>query len=104
MSEHSEREQTMVLQEPLPLRQYPFDSYAERLGMDPETLIQEIKELRESGVIGRVVGIVKHDRAEFVRNAIVAFEVDMGRCDQAGERLAALSYVSHYYKRSTYQD
>jgi DNA-binding Lrp family transcriptional regulator len=47
---------------------------------------------------------VKHNKAGFTFNAMVAFEVDESNCDQAGAKLSELSYVTHCYKRTAYSD
>jgi len=93
-----------VIQEPLELIPEPFAPFAEKLGTDTETILQTIKEYLKSGVIRRFAGIVKHNKAGFAFNAMVAFEVDNLLCDDAGGKLSSLPFVSHCYKRTPYTD
>ena len=93
-----------ILQEPLELTPRPFALPARRLGITEEKVIVELRKFLRRGVIRRFAGIVKHDRAGYRYNAMVAFEVAAGRCDGAGETLSRFSFVSHCYRRAAYPD
>jgi DNA-binding Lrp family transcriptional regulator len=93
-----------VLQEPLELTPRPFAFPAVRLGITEEKVIALLRKNLCGGVIRRFAGIVKHDRAGYRYNAMVAFEVAAGRCDGAGETLSRFSFVSHCYRRTAYPD
>ncbi|MGE5669844.1 MAG: Lrp/AsnC family transcriptional regulator, partial [Fibrobacterota bacterium] len=104
MSELIDKKTLSVIQKPIELVPEPFVPFAEKLGTDTETIIQKIKDYINSGVIRRFAGIVKHNKAGFDFNAMVAFEVDNLLCDDAGGKLSSLSFVSHCYKRTPYSD
>jgi DNA-binding Lrp family transcriptional regulator len=104
MSEIPDRRVLSVIQEPVELIAEPFEPFARRLGTDTETVLQKIRYFIEAGVIRRFAGIIKHNKAGFGFNAMVAFEVDDMLCDDAGGKLSSLSYVSHCYKRKPYSD
>jgi siroheme decarboxylase len=104
MSDQIDKKIISVIQEPLELVPEPFTPFAEKLGTDTETIIQKIENYLKSGVIRRFAGIVKHNKAGFAFNAMVAFEVDNMLCDDAGAKLSTLSFVSHCYKRTPYSD
>jgi DNA-binding Lrp family transcriptional regulator len=91
-----------VLQEPLALVPRPFAIHARRLGISEEQVIALIRKNLQRGVIRRFAGVVKHDRAGYRYNAMVAFEVADGRCDSAGETLSKLCYVTHCYRRTSW--
>lgn len=104
MSEMPDRRVLSVIQEPIELIAEPFEPFARKLGTDTETILQKIKYLIEAGVVRRFAGIIKHNKAGFGYNAMVAFEVDDTLCDDEGGKLSTLSYVSHCYKRTPYSD
>jgi DNA-binding Lrp family transcriptional regulator len=104
MSDSIDKKVLAVIQEPITLVSEPFAPFADKLGTDTETILQKIKDYLQSGVIRRFAGIVKHNKAGFAFNAMVAFEVDDSLCDEAGGKLSALSFISHCYKRTPYTD
>jgi DNA-binding Lrp family transcriptional regulator len=105
MSEnYIDKEVLAVIQEPIELVAEPFAPFAKKLGTDTETVLQKLKALIDTGVIRRFAGIVKHNKAGFGYNAMVAFEVEDNLCDEAGGKLSSLSFVSHCYKRTPYSD
>jgi DNA-binding Lrp family transcriptional regulator len=104
MSDKIDKKIISVIQKPLELVSEPFAPFAEKLETDTETIIQKINEYLKSGVIRRFAGIVKHNKAGFAFNAMVAFEVDDTVCDDAGGKLSSLSFVSHCYRRTPYAD
>ena len=93
-----------VLQKPLQLESRPFEHFAKQLGIDESQTIELIKEYISRGVIRRFAGIVKHDRIGYRFNAMVAFLVESGKCDDAGEVLSAFPYITHCYRRSSFPD
>jgi siroheme decarboxylase len=93
-----------ILQEPLELTPRPFTLPARRLGITEEKVIALLRKHLRRGVIRRFAGIVKHDRAGYRLNAMVAFEVAAGQCDRAGETLSQFPFVSHCYRRTAWPD
>lgn len=93
-----------ILQKPLPLEPEPFAGYAYRLGLSVEQVLNAIKKYINSGLIRRVAGIIKHNSAGFLYNAMVAFEVDDDQCDSAGKSLSSFPCISHCYRRTSYPD
>jgi DNA-binding Lrp family transcriptional regulator len=93
-----------VLQKPLRFESRPFEHFAKQLGIDETQTIELIKEYISRGVIRRFAGIVKHDRIGYRFNAMVAFQVECEKCDDAGEILSKFPYITHCYRRSSYPD
>jgi DNA-binding Lrp family transcriptional regulator len=93
-----------ILQKPLSLEPEPFAVYAHHLGLTVEQVIIAIKQYISSGLIRRVAGIIKHNSAGFLYNAMVTFEVDDDQCDIAGKSLSSFSCISHCYRRTSYPD
>ncbi len=93
-----------VLQDSLPLTSRPFAGYAEKLGITEHEVIGLLRHYLETGVIRRVAGVLKHDRAGFSRNAMVALEIDPGSCDDAAAVLTKFPFITHLYRRTSYPD
>jgi DNA-binding Lrp family transcriptional regulator len=93
-----------IIQEPLEIELYPFQKYADKLGITVAEVLELLKKYLSAGIIRRVAGIVKHDRAGFGYNAMVAFEIDEQLCDDAGMHLSECSFITHCYKRTAYPD
>lgn len=98
------RNHMKVLQQPLPFTEEPFKSYAKQLGMSQDEVISLLKKYTEDGSIRRVAGILKHNRAGFTTNAMVAMEVPVEDCDEAGEQLSRFPFITHCYRRTSYPD
>lgn len=93
-----------ILQKPLQLVPEPFEFYSQKMGLNVEQVISLFKKNIESGIIRRFAGIVKHNKAGYLYNAMVAFEIDENLCDQTGEILSRFPYISHCYRRTSYGD
>lgn len=93
-----------TLQEPLPLEPEPFTGYANRLNVSVEQILQTIRQYINSGLIRRIAGIIKHNNAGFLYNAMIAFEVEDDQCDRAGQSLSSFTCITHCYRRTSYPD
>lgn len=98
------RQHLAVLQEPLPLVPEPYAAYAEKLGTSQEAVFELLCEYLQRKMIRRIAGVLKHNKAGFTENAMVAVEVPLGKCDEIGKALAAFPFVSHCYRRTAYPD
>jgi DNA-binding Lrp family transcriptional regulator len=93
-----------VLQDPLPLEPEPFNGVAERLGVSQDDALKLIADLVRRGIIRRFAGVLKHDKAGFRCNAMVAFDVPEDSCDAMGAAVAKFPFISHCYRRTAYPD
>jgi siroheme decarboxylase len=93
-----------VLSAPLPFEAEPFAGAAARLGMSQQGVVDALTGLIRRGVVRRVAGILKHDKAGFRCNAMVAFAIAPRLCKKAGAAAAAFPFVTHCYKRKSYSD
>lgn len=98
------RSHIKILQEPLPLVEEPFAGYAEKLGITQEETIDLLKHYLFLGTVRRVAGVLKHQKAGFTVNAMVAMVVAPEECDSAGNALAQLPFITHCYRRTAYSD
>lgn len=104
VDEKTIRNHVAVLHNPLPFSEDPFAPYAEKLGVSVDAVVALLHHYLSTGVVRRVAGIVKHDRAGYTINAMVALDVEPGRCDKAGALLAQFPFITHCYRRTAYPD
>ena len=86
------------LQVGLPVVERPFFELSKRLGVDEDTLIQEIKLLLEEGYIRRIGPIIDTNKVGMV-GALVAIAVPDDRVDQVAAFINRFDEVSHNYLR-----
>lgn len=98
------RKDISILQDSLPLESQPFAYYAEKLSISENEVIDLLKKYIDQGIIRRVAGILKHDLAGFITNAMIVFEIEDSECDLVGSALAEFAFISHCYRRATYPD
>jgi DNA-binding Lrp family transcriptional regulator len=107
MSDSSEnilRIHMKVLQQQLPFVEEPFAGFARQLDISQDELMGLLKYYLKKGTVRRVAGVLKHNRAGFSSNGMVALEVDSDECDRAGETLAKFPFITHCYRRTAYPD
>ena len=98
------RKHMAVFQEPLPFVENPLARYAEKLDITEDEVLALLRHYLSSGALRRVAGVLKHNRAGFPVNAMVAMEVESDLCDEAGAILARFPFISHCYRRTSYPD
>ena len=82
----------------------PFGEIAKNLGMEKTELLKEIGKLKEMGAIRRFGAAMTPHKAGFTSNAMVAWEVEVAREEEAAEIMAAHPRVSHCYLRPPFED
>jgi len=87
-----------VLQEDLPICWEPFDDLAKYLGTDEKTLLQQIEQLKEMGVIRRIYAFINY-RSLGMISTLVAAHVPQDDLQAVAEAVNALDNVSHNYLR-----
>ncbi len=93
-----------VLQGGLALEPHPFAAAARTLDTTVETLIQELRGLQRRGCLRRFAGMVRHRKAGFSANAMVAWNVPEDVVLETGQAMARYTAISHCYQRPTYDD
>ncbi len=99
-----EKKLVSALSEGLPLVPRPYAALAEKLGVSEEEVIEGIKKLREKGIIRRLGGTLRHDRAGLQGNVMVAWRVPEDRIAEVGDKCAACHFITHCYLRRVYPD
>lgn len=79
----------------------PYADLAARLGRDEDEVLEAVRRFQAEGLIRRLGATLWHQKSGFSANAMVVFKLPADRATAAGEKLAALPYVSHCYQRVT---
>ncbi len=93
-----------LIQGDLPIDRRPFAILAETLGISEETFIERVKNLKKQGALRRFGATLRHQKAGYDSNAMVAWLVPDERIDAVGEKLAQFREVSHCYQRNPQGD
>lgn len=83
----------------LPLVPAPFAVVAENLGLSEAELIERLKRLKGEGVIRRIGAAPNHYRLGMTANGMTVWDVDDTHVDSLGEKVGALAFVTHCYRR-----
>lgn len=94
-----DKEIIKFLQGNLPLEARPYKQLADTLGLTEQEIIQRIDNMKSAGAIRRLGAVLRHQRAGYRINALVAWKVDESRADAAGEIMAGFKEISHCYLR-----
>lgn len=86
----------------LPDSATPFADIAREAGATEEQVLELVARLKESGAIRRFGATLRHQKAGYAHNAMVAWRLPEGTDAEAvGEVMAARPEISHCYIRRT---
>ena len=89
----------------LPDSATPFKDIADEVGTDEETVIALVQRLKDAGIIRRFGATLRHQKAGYGSNAMVAWILPEDQdAEKIGEQLAARPEISHCYIRNTYPE
>ncbi|WP_319583143.1 Lrp/AsnC family transcriptional regulator [uncultured Pseudodesulfovibrio sp.] len=88
----------------LPDTERPFKTIADQVGVTEDEVIDLIKGLKERKIIRRFGATLRHQKAGYGHNAMVAWRVPDSRTDEVGQIFAARPEISHCYVRRTYPE
>ncbi|WP_319541778.1 Lrp/AsnC family transcriptional regulator [uncultured Pseudodesulfovibrio sp.] len=88
----------------LPDTEQPFKTIAEAVGVDEQDVINLLADLKARKIIRRFGATLRHQKAGYGHNAMVAWRVPEERSDEVGEICAARPEISHCYIRRTYPE
>ena len=83
----------------LPLVPRPYDAVGERLGVSGAMVQERLRGMLQEGLIRRIGAIPNHYRLGYTANGMTVWDVDDARVDELGEKVGALDFVSHCYRR-----
>ncbi|EPR44741.1 putative transcriptional regulator, AsnC family [Desulfovibrio sp. X2] len=96
----NEKRALAILQRDLPDCEEPFAAVAERSGLSEHEVLALVRRLKDEGVIRRFGATLRHQKAGYGHNAMIAWYVEDGMDpDAVGEAFAARPEISHCYIR-----
>lgn len=88
-----------VIQSDIPLTSNPFQELAQKINVSEDEIVNRIKKMQEVGIIRRFGAVLRHQKAGYNTNAMVAWLVDEKDADRIGELMAEHPRISHCYLR-----
>lgn len=88
-----------IAQDNIPHTLTPYAHMAEAAGSSEQQVLDLLQGLKDSGAIRRFGASIKHQRAGWNHNAMVAWKATPEEADAAGAVAAAHSRISHCYFR-----
>ncbi len=92
------------IQQDMAVTNRPYIKIAQDLEISETDLLENLKDLCDRGVIRRFGATLRHQRAGFSANAMVAWKVDEDRLETVGPKMASFHQVSHCYRRNPTAD
>jgi len=83
----------------LPLVSRPYDAVGLQLGVSGPVVRERLAGMLHEGLVRRIGAVPNHYRLGYTANGMTVWDVDDGRVDELGEKVGALSFVSHCYRR-----
>lgn len=94
-----DRKLVVALQSGLPLEPEPWAAVAHETGIDEHVVTDHLRAMIEQGVVRRIAAVPNHYRMGMTANGMSVWDVDDAKVDALGERIGALPFVSHCYRR-----
>ena len=94
-----DRRLILATQGGLPLASRPYDILAAQIGVAPEEVQRRLAAMLERGVIRRIGAVPNHYALGYTANGMSVWDVADAQVDELGERIGALDFVTHCYRR-----
>jgi DNA-binding Lrp family transcriptional regulator len=92
------------LQGDIPLESRPLKNLAAKLQLSEDEVLERIQDFQARGVMRRWGAVLRHQKAGYAYNAMVAWKVAPEEADKAGETMASFNEISHCYLREVSAD
>ena len=94
-----DRQLIQATQAGLPLVPRPYDALARQLGVDASQVRERLQSMLHEGLVRRIGAVPNHYRLGYTANGMTVWDVEDSRVDELGEKVGALDFVSHCYRR-----
>ena len=94
-----ERAVLRIVQKNLPDSLTPYADIAEAVGLTEAEVLDLLRSLKEDGAIRRFGASLKHQKAGWTHNAMVAWKVHADLVEQCGAEASRHDHISHVYYR-----
>ena len=86
-------------QQGMPLSVTPYRALAQSLGLPEHEVMTRMQRMLDSGAIRRIAAVPQHYALGIRANGMSVWDVDDRLVDELGQRVGALAFVSHAYRR-----
>jgi len=83
----------------LPMVPRPFEAVAGQLGVSGAVVRDRLQGMLAEGLVRRIGAVPNHYRLGYAANGLTVWDVDDELVDMLGEKVGALDFVSHCYRR-----
>jgi len=83
----------------LPLVSRPYNVLASQLDISAGELMRRMSRMQDAGIIRRIGAVPNHYALGYRANGMTVWDVPDERIDSLGEKVGALTFVSHCYHR-----
>lgn len=98
-----DRRIVLATQGGLPLVPRPYAAVAESLGVAEERVRERLAAMLADGRIRRIGAVPNHYAIGYTANGMSVWDIDDAVIDAVGERVGALDFVTHCYRRPRHQ-
>ncbi len=88
----------------IPLVPEPFKLIAKNLSLPEKEVLETIQALLNKKIIRRLGATIRHNKAGYSANALVAWRVPEDKVEEVGDLLSQKSFISHCYLRPPLPD
>ena len=92
-----------IIQSEFPVAERPFDALADRMGIEPDSILARIARLRAGGMIRRLGPVLDSRRLGYA-STLVAARIPKDRLDEVAALVSELPGVTHNYRREHLYD
>ncbi len=92
------------LQESIPLVNKPYQSIAQKIGIDEKELFEKIKWYKKTGIIRKVRAVLDHYKVGMGENVMVVFKVEPANMLKLAKIISQYPQVTHCYERAISSD
>ncbi len=89
----------LATQAGLPLVAEPYAALAAKLGCSATEVMQRLARMLEQGLIRRIGVVPNHYAIGYTANGMSVWDIDDQQIDAIGERVGAIDFVTHCYRR-----
>jgi len=95
----TDKEILKMLQRDIIISERPFQELSDQLNITEEEIVRRIAVMQEKGIIRRLGAVLRHQKAGYKVNAMVAWKVNPLYADEPAQKLAEYNEISHCYLR-----
>ena len=94
-----EKKIACVIQKDIAVTKFPFIPLGNLCGLTSGGVLDTIKQLLKKGFIRRYGAILRHQKAGYGKNALIAWSVPAEQTEKTGNIFASFPFISHCYER-----